>query len=377
MISLILAVLVLGLIIVFHELGHFLLARLFSVSVVSFSLGMGPRLWSHVSGNTEYCIRAIPFGGSCLMAGEELQDEDADSNIQREPDGRLIIDGRYYDRSGQFLSKKPWQRFLIIAGGPLFNFIMAFFLSLILTASLGADKPYVAAVEPDMPAYDTGLEKGDLITAIAIGDERASIKLSRDLQLFLYLNEDDFSEGLPVRLEYIDTEGHRKSAEFYPAYSDETESWRMGLSYSIAYMPLSGPLEVVSYSIYNVRYCLISALQSIKLVLTGGAQREDVMGPVRMVSTIDQTVDEASDYGIWMTLLTVFNIMIIISASLGVMNLLPIPALDGGRLIFILIEMVTGKGVPKEIEARIHVAGMAVLLMLMVLIMFNDISIIV
>ena len=132
-----------------------------------------------------------------------------------------------------------------------------------------------------------------------------------------------------------------------------------------------------SYSIYNVRYCLISALQSIKLVLTGGAQREDVMGPVRMVNTIDQTVDEASDYGIWMTLLTVFNIMIIISASLGVMNLLPIPALDGGRLIFILIEMVTGKGVPKEIEARIHVAGMAVLLMLMVLIMFNDISIIV
>lgn len=375
MISLIIAVLVLGLIILFHELGHFLFARLFSVSVVSFSIGMGPKLWSWVSGNTEYCLRAIPFGGSCLMAGEELQDED--STVQKEPDGRLIIDGRYYDRSRQFLSKKPWQRLLIIAGGPLFNFIMAFFLSLILTGALGADKPYVVSVEEDMPAYGTGLEAGDLISAIAIGDERASIRLSRDLQLFLYLNEADLSEGLPVRLEYTDTEDRRQSTELYPAYSEDTGRWLMGLSYNIAYMPLSGPLEVIRYSAYNVRYCLISSLQSLKIVLTGGAQREDVMGPVRMVSTIDQTVDEASDYGLWMTLLTVFNIMIIISASLGVMNLLPIPALDGGRLIFIFIEMITGKGVPKDIEARIHVAGMAVLLVLMVLIMFNDISIIV
>ncbi len=374
MISLIVAIIAFGFIIIFHELGHFLFAKLFSVGVVNFSIGMGPKLWSKVMGNTEYSLRVLPFGGSCMMVGEELDEqepEEADRDI-------IVIDGRAYKASEQFVRKRPWQRLLIVCGGALFNFILAFLLSIVICSEVGTDLPVVTAVETDMPAYGSGIEAGDLISGIYIGDEGRKIHLSRELYLFLYLHGASFSENVPVRLSYIDHEtGKEGEAVFYPAYSEETKSVRMGISYSLSYVRTEGIFDTIRYSFYNIGYCLSSTFESLKLILTGGVERTDVMGPVRLVSTIDETVEEAYDYGLWTTLMSLFNMMIIISASLGISNLLPIPALDGGRLIFIVIEMLTRHAVPKEIEAKIHIAGMAFLLLLMVLIMVNDISLII
>ena len=345
MISFIIAIIVLGLIVTFHELGHFLFSRLFSVKVINFSLGMGPELWSFVRGDTEYSLRAVPFGGSCMM------DED------------------------DFLDKAPWKRFFIVLGGPLFNLILAFLLSLVLTADIGADIPFVAAVEKDMPAYDSGLSEGDIITCISFGEASADTHVSRDLYLFLYIHGADLTEDTVINIRYMDpADGEEGWASFRPAYSEETGSYRMGISYNMAYLPIDSPMEVIRYGAYNLRYNLVSAVESVKLLLSGGAERTDVMGPVRIVGTIDDTVSEASDYGIRFTLMTIFNIMIVISVSLGVMNLLPIPALDGGRLIFILIELIFRKPVPRKLEAAIHMGGMALLLLLMMLILFNDIS---
>ena len=370
LISIIISIIALGLIITIHELGHFLFAKLFSVGVVSFSLGMGPSLISRVYNNTEYALRILPFGGSCLMAGEELDEADS-----RDPDGRLLIDGRYYDSSEQFVRKIPWQRFLIIFGGPLFNFLLALLLSIIMTANVGADLPFVVSLEQDMPVAETGLEPGDRITYISIDGKGKSIHLSRDLYLFLYLNSNRFSEQSEVIIGFDDvSEGKEREAVFLPVYDQESGGYLMGIGYNIAYEKLGSPLDVVRYGAYNIGYSLYSALESVKLLVSGGASREDVMGPVRIVSTIDETMDEAADYGLMVSLMSLFNLMIIISVSLGVTNILPIPALDGGRLIFILIELITGHAVPKEMEARVHTIGMAALLLLMIFIIFNDIS---
>ncbi len=393
LISLIIAIIVIGFIITIHELGHFLFAKLFSVGVVSFSLGMGPKLISKVYGNTEYSLRLLPIGGSCLMAGEDLDDrlyEDEDEgklssgikdagllapSLKTDGSEALIIDGRRYGREEQFVYKKSWQRFFIVAGGPIFNFLLAFLLSVVFTAFMGADLPYVASIEEDMPAYEAGLSVGDLICDISANGKSSAIYTGRDLYLFLYIYSSGFDEDTVISIGYEDMEsGEKKTASFTPRYDPETGSFRMGLAYNVSYSPLSGILEILSYSFYNIRYCLSSSIRSIELLVTGDVSRQDVMGPVRIVATLDETVSEASSYGIGATLLSLCNMMIVISVALGVSNLLPIPALDGGRLIFIIIELLTRRSVPKELEAKIHAAGMVVLLALMVVILINDLS---
>ena len=226
-----------------------------------------------------------------------------------------------------------------------------------------------------MPVAETGLEPGDRISYISIGGRGKSIHLSRELYLYLYLQAEKLQEGSEVRIGFEDaSKAEYREADFLPYFDEESGSYLMGISYNIAYSELDGPLEVLRYGLYNIGYSLYSAMESVRLLVTGGASREDLMGPVRIVSTIDESVEEAADYGLRSSLMTVMSLMIIISVSLGITNLLPIPALDGGRLIFILIELFSGHAVPKEIEARIHTIGMAALLLLMVFIIFNDIS---
>lgn len=147
----------------------------------------------------------------------------------------------------------------------------------------------------------------------------------------------------------------------------------MGISGGIPRAPRS-LAETLQYSVYEFRYMVDLTFQSLKMLVTGQVSRKDVAGPVGIVVMIDQTVEESSSYGIMSVLISLANMCLILSANLGIMNLLPIPALDGGRLVFILIEAVRGKPVDPEKEGMIHMAGMAVLMVLMVVILFNDIA---
>ena len=147
----------------------------------------------------------------------------------------------------------------------------------------------------------------------------------------------------------------------------------MGISGGIPRAPKS-LFETIRYSAYELRYMVDLTFQSLKMLVTGQVSRKDVAGPVGIVVMIDQTVEASSSYGILTVLINLANMCLILSANLGIMNLLPIPALDGGRLVFILIEAVRGKPVDPEKEGMIHMAGMAVLMTLMVLILFNDIA---
>ncbi|MBQ8934548.1 MAG: site-2 protease family protein [Lachnospiraceae bacterium] len=394
MISLIISIIALGLIIMIHEMGHFLAAKACGVGVIEFSIGMGPRLLTKVSGDTRYSLRLLPFGGSCMMLGEEM-DETSDDNdnagarraaeltngtseqstVEYAGD-RILVDGRSFGKEEQFVSKKAWQRFLIISAGPVFNFILAFLLSLVITGLYGFDKPVITNVVEKMPAAEAGIEADDEITALMTGGARMRVECARDISVFMTVHQDALERGDSFTIYYRDASDsmQSKAAELTPRYDAESKSNKLGFGYSFAYRPADGIADVIRCSFCNVKYCIRSVIQSLRMLAGGKVSREDVMGPVRMVAVMDETVDEASGYGAASMIITLFDLMILISGSLGAMNLLPLPALDGGRLVFILIELVTGHGVPKELEAKIHMAGMLLLLVLMCFILTNDIT---
>ncbi len=412
MIGLIVSIIALGVIIMIHELGHFLAAKAMGIGVIELSLGMGPRLCSKVTGNVRYSLRAIPFGGSCMMLGDEsdedepedgeLGDEDSDdvddvrddksshrlhvSELnngtfeynERSADGEyLIVDGRRYHRDTQFVNKAAWRRFIVIAAGPVFNFILAFLLSCIVCAWFGFDRPFIREVEAGSPAAQAGLEPGDQVYALSVNGDRMSVQSARDMQIFMYIHADEMNNADLFTIYYRDaSDGNaKKQAVLEPFYDSDKGRYRLGLSYNVAYERTEGIIDTLVCSQYNVNYCIRSSIESLKMLAGGRVSRQDVMGPVRMVAVMDESVTEAADYGLKSSVITLLDLMILISGSLGFMNLMPLPALDGGRLIFITIELVTRRAVPKELEAKIHAAGMILLLALMLIIMLNDVLI--
>lgn len=338
--SIIVALLVFSILILFHELGHFLLAKKGGIGVTSFSLGMGPAIWKKQIGETEYCLRIFPFGGSCAMVGE---DEECDAE-------------------NAFNKKGVWTRISVVAAGPVFNFILAFVGSVIMILCIGVDKPLVSETLEGYPAYEAGVRAGDEIISL----NGRGIGVYRDVSLYIQLHQ-----GKTVELVYA-RDGERYETTIEPKLGDDG-MYLMGITGG-AYSKCSNPLELVKYAGCEVGYWIHMVFDSLKMMVTGQVSREDVGGPVRIVSMIGDTYEESAKISAFAVFINMLNMVIFLSANLGVMNLLPIPALDGGRLLIMLIEVVTRKRVPEKIEGYIHLAGFAVLMSLMVLILFNDIS---
>lgn len=338
--SIVIALLVFSVIILFHEFGHFLLAKLNKITVVEFSLGMGPRLLSFEAGGTRYSWKLLPFGGSCMMLGEDGEEEE----------------------EGSFGSKSVWARMSVIAAGPIFNFLLAFIMALFIVGNLGYDVPVLLNVTEGMPAADAGLQAGDRI--VKMNGKR--IHLYREVQ-----NYSMFHQGETVIFQY-ERDGELHEATVTPELTNG--SYRYGIGGNINYRQKTNVLETLEYSAYEVYYWIDTTVSSLGLLFKGGVQLDDMSGPVGVVDAIGTTYQESRDEGafyVWMNLL---NIAILLSANLGVMNLLPIPALDGGRLIFLIVEAIRRRRVEPELEAKIHFAGLMLLMLLMVVVMFNDVK---
>lgn len=432
--SIIVAILVFSIIIIIHELGHFLLAKKNGIGVVEFSIGLGPTIWGITKGETKYSIKLLPFGGMCQMVGEDTDQDTVAENA--------------------FYSKGVWQRFSVVFAGPFFNFILAFALSVFVIGFVGYDAPTIASVTAGSPAETAGLQPGD--TIIKIGGEKVSIGREVD-SYFMYneltadpveiIYERDGKESTTT-VEPILTKQYLLGFTYYPnadsvaevssvtenfpfhqagilpgdvvthvngeklstgaelsvymdshpldgslvsvTYERKTDSgnvsttveltpllyqeaYSVGFAYNLA-REKTGFFNTLKYSVIEVKYWIVTTVKNLGLLVTGQLGTEDVGGPVAIIGTIGDVYEQTSEQGNALdVVLQMAYITILLSANLGVMNLLPIPALDGGKLLFTLIEALRGKPLDREKEGMVNLIGMVLLMLLMVFIFFNDI----
>ena len=352
------AVVVLGGIILFHEFGHYLLARLNGVAVVEFSVGFGPRILSWVSRKTgiRYSLKLLPLGGSCAMLGEFGEDEDEKEEI---PDVKGV----------SFFDRGPLAKMAVIAAGPIFNFILAFVFSLVILSWAGIYPAVIAGTSEGMPAEAAGLKEGDVITKL----DGRKIHLSREISMYLMTAGQD-----PVQVEYrrYDKTSSSWTSEhtvIQPEFKDGR--YYLGVILQGHRDAPESLVQVLQYSVYEVRYWILTVIDSLKMIVGGKVTTNDIAGPVRIVTIIDQTVEENTQYGFVTVVMNLLNLMVMFSANLGVMNLLPFPALDGGRLVFLFWELVTGHPVSQRIEGAVNMTGMALLMTFMVFVVWNDLRI--
>lgn len=379
-ISIIVAILGLGFLIFFHELGHFLAAKLCHVGVLEFSIGMGPRILSRVVGNTRYSLKLLPLGGSCAMLGEDS----AGSGDFLTADGEETADADWMDYDGvrfrtedipkySFQKKSAPQRFFICIAGVLNNFILAILFSAVIVGFCGYDRLYVIGTAEGTPAAEAGFEQGDRMLSIGYENGHSShVPGYRDLYIWLYVHAQDFDEETVLTADVV-RDGRRETLTFRPYYDEAQQKYKLGLSFYGGRILASDPQEFLEDVWYEVSYNTSVVIQSLQLLFRGRVHRNEVMGPVGAVTVMGTTVGESAQYGTLNAFLVLLELLVMLTANLGVMNLLPVPALDGGRLLFILLEMLSHRRLDPKLEERINQVGMILLLILMALIMSNDV----
>ena len=335
------AVLIFGILIAVHEFGHFSVAKLCGVKVNEFSIGMGPALWKKQKGETLYSLRAVPLGGYCAMEGE-----DEDSGDPR-----------------AFVVQPAWKRILILCAGSFNNFLLG--LMVIFFLYLGASAFVSPTIESFVPGCPYESEEG-----LQVGDRFIKINGHR---IFQYYDVSDFlDKGNGVYNLVLERDGSRvvlndfaMTRRLYEGQSRELFGFNFG--YEEATFPV------------KIRYSWDTAMEFGRMVWMGLSQLvhgevglKEMSGPVGIVDLMAETGESAES-----TSDAVYDILYLgafIAINLAIMNMLPIPALDGGRLVFLLLEAVRGKPIPPEKEGMVHLAGFAVLMFVMILVLFNDIS---
>lgn len=334
---------ILGVIVFIHEAGHFMWAKITGVYVYEFALGMGPKIWGFKKGETEYTIRAIPIGGFCQLAGEDLEDDD----LEKVPKKRRLQ------------AKSPWQRFLIMVFGPLNNFILAIILLFFISLIWGGTtmEPVISQVEVDSVAEKAGIEKGDIIQKI----NGHKVSTSDDISLFLAIADPKKKNEIVVKK----ADGSVESYKIKPKKIVENgeEVYRYGIGMKPKRTKGLGGAFVYTYrktkSIFKQMFITVGYL------FTGGIRLNQLSGPVGIYSVVGQQRSGG--------LANVLYLMAFLSINVGFINLLPIPAFDGGHILFIVIELIKGSPVNPEIENKIHTVFLILLMILMLVITFNDI----
>ena len=346
MVTLILFVLIFGVVVVSHEFGHFLLAKTNGIHVIEFSVGMGPNLFSFQKGDTKYSLKLLPIGGACMFEGED--------GLNEKEDGE--------DHSGSFLNANVWARISTVVAGPLFNFILGFIVAFIMVNMLVAVRdPVATEVVDGGAAQEAGLQPGDRILAL----NGSKIHLFEEIQLFCMTYR-----GGEVTVQY-ERDGVKGTTTLTPQYDESAGYYMVGIM-NADFVEMSG-LNSFRYAWYEMRYCVKMTWKSLEMLVQGQVSRQDVAGPVGIaVNVVGKTYETAKDYGWQSVLLSMLNITLMLTVNLGILNLLPVPALDGGRLVFLLWEAITHRPVPPEKEGIVHFIGLMFFMVLMVFLLFND-----
>jgi regulator of sigma E protease len=447
--NIIISILIFSLIIIVHELGHFLLAKKNGIFVTEFSVGMGPRIITILkNGNvyhpkfcmthnefeaalvernfTMYSCKLFPIGGSCIMLGED----------------DVVEDERAFNRKG------VWARISVIFAGPFFNFLFAFLLAFFVIGVAGYDPATVTNVMDNTPVKEAGLQTGDTITNFngkhidigreidthlmfyPIGNQEITLTYLHDgkknkisftptkVETFRlgFIYERDAVEAIISQLTEVSPLSNAgiQVGDIITKLNNVTISKRSDLDNYFENHPLTGetlkvtysrngkvntvevtPIAytyyeigfttnltrentnvwgVIKFSIIEVKYWIVTTIQSLKQLIIGKYSMKDMAGPAGIIGMIGDSYKESKKGGVLFIILNMVNMIILLSANLGVMNLLPIPALDGGRLVFLLLELFRGKPIDQKKEGLVHMIGFVALMILMIFVMFNDIS---
>jgi len=348
-VNIIALVIVLGVLIFFHELGHFLVARLFGVGVEKFSLGFGPRLIGKKIGITDYIISAIPLGGYVKMVGEQ---PDADLDPA--------------DIPISFTHKNVWKRILIVAAGPFFNFLLAviIFFGIFQLSGMFILKPSIGEVQEDTPAYRGGLKENDLITSIngvevSTWEEMAKIITdSRGTPLSVSVRRGDSTRIVTITPE---------SKTFKNIFNEDVERYVIGITASGDGITKDlNVFQALGESIIQTYHISVLTLKGVIKILQGAISPKTLSGPIMIAQMAgDQAREGATNLIFFIAL---------ISINLAILNFLPIPVLDGGHLLFFFIEAVTGHPVSIRIREIAQQTGIFLLILLMIYVFYNDIA---
>lgn len=377
MVTVIVTAVVFLVMITLHEFGHFAVSKILGVKVLEFSVGMGPSLIKHQGKKTLYALRVFPIGGYCRLEGEDGESADPEA----------------------FSNQKLWKRFLIVASGAVINILLGFVL-------------FMAVVKMMSPVATNVIEKIDERSHLAEagvmpGDRVISVnghKISIYNDIALYTNE--FNAETALSEIVVKRNGEKIKFNIVPSLSEVTVKYGesgaeisdtvngIEESYTVEYGENGIPAEMIgkSYSdkryiigfearreeitLFNVvpeawnytRYVVKSIFSAIGEMISGKMGLNNLSGPVGVAGVIGEAVNSGKD-----SLLNILFIVAVLTLNLGIFNLLPLPALDGGRLFFMLIEFVRGKPVPPEKEGLVHTIGLVMLLILAAAVCYNDI----
>ncbi len=352
-ITLLYFILILGIIIVVHEFGHFFFARLFNVHIYEFSLGMGPKIWGtkpkkgrRKKGKKPFVpfnIRAIPIGGYVSLAGEEAGDDD-----------------KSVPADGKLFNKPIWQRFLIMFFGAGNNFILAFIFLILIGLFGGAQNmdPVVRNLDEKYPMYTEGIRVGDVITKI----DNHGISTIDDVQVYMTIAK---LKGKTITIE-TERDGKKTSYNIVPTEEkdkDNNKVYKYGIVFENEYE--HGLLASLKFSVRKIGALCKQMVIVLTSLFTGKLGLASLSGPVGIYSV----VGEARSTGI----INVLYLIALLSVNIGFINLIPLPAFDGGRILFLIIEKIKGSPVDPKIENTIHNVGFIILMGLMLVVTFNDI----
>lgn len=342
--GIVIAIIIFGIIVTVHEFGHFIAAKLSGIKVLEFSVGMGPKLLKFGKGETAYSLRLLPVGGFCAMEGEDDSSEDSRS----------------------FRRQSVWKRIIVLFAGAFMNFVLGFVLVVIMT-SMGSSVPTMeisgfsgvrnddGTVEYYASSYEAGLRHGDIIT------EMDGMHIFSTTDLSYMLGQSGVHDVEVLRngekllfenVKFFDSQGGGV-IDFGLVYKDKT------------------PLNVLSYSAKDSVAIGRLVWLSLKDLVTGKYSADELSGPVGVVTTIDQTAQQGENMRD--KAMSLLYLTALITINIGIFNLLPIPGLDGGRLLFCLIEIIRRKPVKPEHEGYVHLAGMVLLFGIMIFATYNDI----
>lgn len=327
--TIIYAIIIFCLLIFVHELGHFIVAKACGVKVNEFAIGMGPAIFKKQKGETLYAVRLFPIGGFCAMEGEDEDSED--------------------DRA--FNNKPVWQRALVLTAGSFMNLLTAVVLMIVIAFVVGQATTTVNEVLDDSPAYRAGMMSGDRIVEV----DGTAVDEWNDVITYIGESSRDTADIV------VERDGAQQTLTAALEYDKESGRNKIGITPEMKHSVAGS----VGSGMKNTWNMTVMMYKVIKQLFTGDVSVSELSGPVGIVYAVNQSAKAGVIYVVYLASL--------LSLNLAIMNMLPFPALDGGRLLFLLIRKITGKRITDAIEGKIHFIGIILLMVLMVYVTWNDI----